>query len=71
MGEGDHKMNFKIEDAEDRSLIAVRSKVKRDAAKQTAKLISQSIANTALSLIVVLILWVFALWAFDGDCFGA
>jgi len=58
-------MNFKIEDAEDRSLIAVRSKVKRDAAKQTAKLISQSIANTSLSLIVVLILWVFALWAFD------
>ena len=58
-------MNFKIEDAEDRSLIAVRSKVKRDAAKQTAKLISQSIASTSLSLIVVLILWVFALWAFD------
>ena len=58
-------MNFKIEDSQDRSMIAVRSKVKRDAAKQTAKIITQSIGNTALSLVVVLILWVFALWAFD------
>lgn len=58
-------MNFKIEDAQDRSLIAVRSKVKRDAAKQTAKVVTQSIANTLLSLAVVLVLWVFALWAFD------
>jgi ABC-type nitrate/sulfonate/bicarbonate transport system permease component len=58
-------MNFKIEDAQDRSMIVVRSRVKRDAAKQTAKIISQSIGNTALSLGVVLILWVVALWAFD------
>jgi ABC-type nitrate/sulfonate/bicarbonate transport system permease component len=58
-------MNFRIEDTQDRSMIAVRSKVKRDAAKQTAKIITQSIGNTAISLIVVLILWVFALWAFD------
>ncbi len=58
-------MNFKIEDAQDRSMIVVRSRVKRDAAKQTAKIISQSIGNTALSLVVVLILWVVALWAFD------
>lgn len=58
-------MNFKIEDAADRSLIAVRSKVKRDAAKQTAKIISQSLINTGISLGVVLFLWVFALWALD------
>lgn len=58
-------MNFKIEDAADRSLIAVRSKVKRDAAKQTAKIVTQSLVNTAISLAVVLFLWVFALWALD------
>ena len=33
-------MNFKLEDAEDRSLIAVRTKVKRDAARQTLKAVS-------------------------------
>ena len=58
-------MNFKIEDAEDRSLIAVRTKVKRDAARQTAKVVTQSIANTAISLAVVIVLWMVGLWAFD------
>jgi ABC-type nitrate/sulfonate/bicarbonate transport system permease component len=58
-------MNFKIEDAEDRSLIAVRTKVKRDAARQTAKVVTQSIVNTGISLGVVLVLWMVGLWAFD------
>ncbi|MFM1950825.1 MAG: hypothetical protein RL418_512 [Actinomycetota bacterium] len=58
-------MNFKIEDAEDRSLIAVRTKVKRDAARQTAKVVTQSIVNTAISLAVVIVLWMVGLWAFD------
>jgi len=58
-------MNFKIEDAEDRSLIAVRTKVKRDAARQTLKVVSTSLANTALALVVVLGLWMLGLWAFN------
>lgn len=58
-------MNFKIEDAEDRSLIAVRTKVRRDAAKQTAKVVYESLLNTGISLVVVLVLWMFALWALD------
>lgn len=58
-------MNFKLEDAEDRSLIAVRTKVKRDAAKQTAKVITDSLINTGISLVVVILLWMFALWALD------
>ena len=58
-------MNFKIEDSSDSSLIAVRSKVKRDAAKETAKLFSTNVLNTLLSLAVVVVLWVFSLWAFD------
>ena len=58
-------MNFKIEDSADRSLIALRSKVKRNAAKETAKLFSTSALNTLLSLAVVVVLWVFSLWAFD------
>lgn len=58
-------MNFKIEDAEDRSLIALRTKVKRDAAKQTAKVIWTSVVNTAIALVVVLALWTFGLWAFQ------
>lgn len=58
-------MNFKIEDSSDQSLIAVRSKVKRDAAKETAKLFSATAANTLLSLAVVIVLWVISLWAFD------
>jgi ABC-type nitrate/sulfonate/bicarbonate transport system permease component len=58
-------MNFKLEDAEDRSLIAVRTKVKRDAARQTAKVITESLLNTGISLVVVILLWMFALWALD------
>ena len=58
-------MNFKLEDAEDRSLIAVRTKVKRDAARQTLKVVSTSLANTALALVVVLGLWMLGLWAFN------
>ncbi|MCF8528618.1 MAG: ABC transporter permease [Aquiluna sp.] len=57
-------MNFKLEDTEDKSLIAVRSKVKRDAAREYAKVVSSSITNTLISLGVVVVLWVFALWAF-------
>lgn len=58
-------MNFKLEDTEDKSLIALRSKVKRDAAREYAKVVSSSITNTLISLAVVLILWVVALWAFQ------
>lgn len=58
-------MNFKIEDTSDRSLIAVRTKVKRDAAKETANLFATNAFNTILSLAVVVVLWVFTLWAFD------
>lgn len=58
-------MNFKIEDSEDRSLIALRSKVKRDAAKQTARVIWASVLNTLVALIVVLGLWMLGLWAFQ------
>lgn len=58
-------MNFKLEDSADKSLIAVRSKVKRDGAKESAKLASRALLNTLLSLIVVLALWVFALWALN------
>ena len=58
-------MNFKIEDSQDRSLIALRSKVKKDAAKQTAKVIWSSLWNTAIALAVVLALWTFGLWAFQ------
>ena len=58
-------MNFKLEDTEDKSLIALRTTVKRDAAKQTAKVIWDSVLNTSIALVVVLVLWVFALWAFN------
>ncbi|HEY7796760.1 MAG TPA: ABC transporter permease [Microbacteriaceae bacterium] len=58
-------MNFKIEDSSDKSLISVRSKVKRDAARENAKLFSTNALNTLLSLAVVVVLWVFSLWAFD------
>ena len=58
-------MNFKLEDAEDKSLIALRTKVKRDAAKQTAKVVWASLVNTAIALVVVLVLWMLALWAFN------
>lgn len=58
-------MNFKLEDSEDRSLIAVRAKVKRDSARETSKVVLKSLANTAIALVVVLALWMFALWALD------
>lgn len=58
-------MNFKLEDSEDRSLIAVRAKVKRDSARETSKVVLKSLANTAIALVVVLLLWMFALWALD------
>lgn len=58
-------MNFKLEDTEDKSLIAVRSKVKRDAAREYAKVVSSSITNTVISLVVVVALWVVALWVFQ------
>ncbi len=58
-------MNFKLEDSEDSSLIAVRAKVKRDSARETSKVVLKSLANTAIALVVVLLLWMFALWALD------
>jgi ABC-type nitrate/sulfonate/bicarbonate transport system permease component len=58
-------VNFKLEDSEDRSLIAVRAKVKRDSARETSKVVLKSLANTAIALVVVLLLWMFALWALD------
>ena len=58
-------MNFKLEDTSDKSLIALRSKVKRDATKETLKVVYASIINTGISLGVVVVLWVFALWALD------
>jgi ABC-type nitrate/sulfonate/bicarbonate transport system permease component len=58
-------VNFKLEDSEDRSLIAVRAKVKRDSARETSKVVLKSLANTAIALVVVLALWMFALWALD------
>jgi ABC-type nitrate/sulfonate/bicarbonate transport system permease component len=58
-------MNFKLEDTSDKSLIALRSKVKRDAARETAKVVTESVINTGISLAVVVVLWVLALWAFD------
>jgi ABC-type nitrate/sulfonate/bicarbonate transport system permease component len=58
-------LNFKLEDTEDKSLIALRSKVKRDAAREYAKVVSSSITNTLISLGVVVVLWVVALWAFQ------
>lgn len=58
-------MNFKLEDSSDRSLIAVRSKVRRDNLRNTIQLISASARNTLLSLIIVSLLWVIALWVLD------
>ena len=58
-------MNFKLEDASDQSLIALRSKVKRQANRETLKVIYSSAINTGISLGVVVLLWVFALWALD------
>lgn len=65
MGKSGCELNFKIEDAEDKSLIAVRSKVKRDASREYAKVVTAAIVNTSISLAVVLVLWVGALWVFD------
>ena len=58
-------MNFKLEDTSDKSLIALRSKVKRQANKETLKVVYSSIINTGISLGVVVLLWVFSLWALD------
>lgn len=58
-------MNFKLEDSEDKSLISLRAKVKRDSARETSKVVLKSLANTAIALLVVLALWMFALWALD------
>lgn len=58
-------MNFKLEDSEDKSLIALRAKVKRDSARETSKVVLKSLANTGIALLVVLALWMFALWALD------
>lgn len=58
-------MNFKLEDSADRSLIAVRSKVRRDELRNTLQLVSASARNTLLSLLVVSVLWVVALWVLD------
>ncbi|NBU22622.1 MAG: ABC transporter permease subunit [Actinobacteria bacterium] len=58
-------MNFKLEDAEDKSLIAVRSKVRREEIAYSLGLMAKGFANTALSLAVVIVLWMVALWALD------
>lgn len=58
-------MNFKLEDAEDKSLIAVRSKVRREEIAYSIGLMVKGFANTALSLGVVILLWVLGLWALD------
>ena len=58
-------MSFKIEDAEDKSLIAVRSKVRREEIQFQIKQFVEGISNTLLSLLIVILLWVVALWAFD------
>lgn len=58
-------MNFKLEDSTDRSLIAVRSKVRRDELRNTLQLVSASTKNTLLSLAIVSVLWVLALWVLD------
>jgi len=58
-------MNFKLEDAEDKSLIAVRSKVRREEIAYSIGLLAKGFANTALSLGVVILLWVIGLWALD------
>ncbi len=58
-------MNFKLEDAEDKSLIAVRSKVRREEIAYSLGIMVKGFANTALSLAVVILLWVVGLWALD------
>ena len=58
-------MSFKLEDAEDKSLIAVRSRVRREEVQYQLKLLGEGLSNTILSLLIVMLLWVIALWAFD------
>ncbi len=58
-------MNFKLEDAEDKSLIAVRARVRREEIRHQLKLLGEGLTNTALSLLIVMAIWVIALWAFD------
>lgn len=58
-------MSFKIEDAEDKSLIAVRSRVRREEIQHQLKLLAEGVSNTVLSLLIVMVLWVVALWAFN------
>lgn len=58
-------MSFKLEDAEDKSLIAVRSRVRREEVQYQLKLLGEGVSNTILSLLIVMLLWVIALWAFD------
>lgn len=58
-------MSFKLEDAEDKSLIAVRSRVRREEVQYQLKLLGEGVSNTILSLVIVMLLWVIALWAFD------
>jgi ABC-type nitrate/sulfonate/bicarbonate transport system permease component len=58
-------MNFKIEDSEDKSLIATRARVRREEIQYQLKQLVEGITNTLLSLLIVLLLWVAALWAFD------
>ena len=58
-------MNFKIEDSEDKSLIATRARVRREEIQYQLKQLVEGVSNTLLSLLIVLMLWVAALWAFD------
>jgi ABC-type nitrate/sulfonate/bicarbonate transport system permease component len=58
-------MSFKLEDAEDKSLIAVRSRVRREEIQHQLKLLAEGVSNTVLSLLIVMVLWVVALWAFN------
>ncbi len=58
-------MNFKIEDSEDKSLIATRARVRREEIQYQLKQLVEGVSNTLLSLLIVLMLWVVALWAFD------
>ena len=58
-------MSFKLEDAEDKSLIAVRSRVRREEIQHQLKLLAEGVSNTVLSLLIVMVLWVVGLWAFN------
>lgn len=58
-------MSFKIEDAEDKSLIAVRTRVRRERIQNQLKLLAEGVSNTLVSLLIVMILWVAGLWAFN------